>query len=236
MVLKLINVVGNVFKNLSDGEDIVSFEESLEIVERRDLEKASFAFGQGVSESQILEFKSVLEKNENSNKIDLISYFDNYSRCPNELTHKHKSCNTLISEPIKSDDKTFKSLLMIDDRCAELSDHVAGKHIQFMILIEAARQMVNAVTEKYYSNSRMIYLANDVSSEFKNFIYPFLVDMTYKVNEKKIKIGENGKMSIEIDFMQFNRLCVKFYMNFTILDRKFVTSIEDEAIRSYIRN
>lgn len=47
----------------------------------------------------------------------------------------------------------FESHLMLNDRCAEMSDHVTGQHLQGMILIEAARQMTLAVTEMYFIDS-----------------------------------------------------------------------------------
>jgi hypothetical protein len=187
---------------------------------------------QGISEQQYIDIKEYIKKTPTYKYIEIISYFDEYSRCSNKLTHKFKSCNTLISEPIQKSDEVFTSLLMIDECCAELSDHITGNHIQFMVLIESARQMVNAVTEKYYSSNAKIYLANKIDTEFVNFVYPFQTKLIYKINEKKMKIDGNGKMSIEIKFMQGSSVACIFNMQFTIMDRKFITSIENTSIKS----
>ena len=178
--------------------------------------------GQGISEDQSAIFEEKL------------SYFDEHERCPGHLTHKVKYQNTLISDPKKIDEDYYRSLLMIDEDCAELSDHVTGKHIQFMVLIEAARQMVNAVTEKYYSDRSKIFLAKNIGVQFSNFVYPFKTEMNYKVLDKKIKIGGNREMSVEIEFVQWGKSVSKFNMTFTILSRDFVTELENKSINSAI--
>ena len=225
-----VYVVGNVFKNVINEENIFTFDQTLEIAKNGCLDVKNLSFEQGISEKQLGRFQKIIKMTNNKKPINLITYFDKHKRCPAEFSHKVKSYNTLISDPEQLDDNYYKSLLMIDERCAELSDHVTGKHIQFMILVEAARQMVNAVTEKYYASDKKIYLANDLKTLFKTFVYPFRTELVYQITETKMKINGNGKMSIQIDFMQWGKSVCSFDMSFTILDRNFVSSLEEASL------
>ncbi|MBD2810814.1 hypothetical protein ID853_07945 [Xenorhabdus sp. Vera] len=65
------------------------------------------------------------------------------------ITHKHKRKNVLISKTIKTGDTSYQCHLLIDDDCAEMADHVTGQHIQGMVLLEACRQMINSVSERF---------------------------------------------------------------------------------------
>lgn len=231
MLREKLYVVADVFKNIADNSKIFAFNDILHKLEKDELENATLSFEQGISEAKVDEFKKNLK---NKNTIQVESYFDDAKRCSGQLTHKVKAHNTLISEPTKLDGEKYNCLLMIDENCAELSDHVTGKHIQFMVLVEAARQMVNAVTEKFYSDNTMIFLANNLCVKFEKFVYPFRTEMIYEVISKKMKMDGNGKMTIDVSFVQQDQIAAILTMDFTIIDRKFVTKIEENSLKSII--
>lgn len=225
MAKSTIKVVGNKFKNIANGESIVIYNDFIDKLANNSIQD-DVMFEQGVNE------REVIVAEEMADNINLNSYFDKTVRCPKNLTHKSKEYNTLISEPVKAaSGYEFNSYLLIDDDCAELSDHVTGKHIQFMVLVEAARQMVNAVTEKYLSNSKMIFLASDLNLKFFKFVYPFETKMSYRVLESKMKAVGNGKMSVLIDFIQASEVRCSIKFDFTILERSFVSKIEDSGLK-----
>src|SRR5690606_2305831 len=101
-----------------------------------------------------------------------------------------------------------------------------------MVLVEASRQMVNAVTEKYFSNSEMIYLANEIKNKFSSFVYPFYTKLIYRVVSSNMKAAGNGKMKVIIEFVQAEELKGEILFEFTILQRSFVTYMENKAIAS----
>lgn len=227
--MDVIRVISDKFKNLADNNAILTFTQIQESNKTIDSPKM-ISLEQGLSEEQTKILKSTLKTNENI--IGVKSYFDQYKRCDSAYTHKAVEYNTLISDPVQESDSHYLSLLMVDERCAELSDHVTGKHLQFMVLIEAARQMVNAVTEKYYSNSSKIFLANDLDIQFKEFVYPFETKIKYEVEMSKVLDGGNGKMKAKIDFVQNDKIKCSVFFTFTILCRNFVDTIEQSAIKS----
>lgn len=230
--MKKYSVVSDVFKNSADNQKVLVISDVFSRIKDNLLDNCELILEQGISEDQANSLKNLV--NNTSRNILVNSYFDQYVRCSGKLTHKHKAFNTLISEPLASiNTDKFESVLLIDERCAELNDHVTGKHIQLMVLIEAARQMVNAVTEKFFSGisiAPMSYLANHLEVQCNEFIYPFFTKMIYRVLESKIKMDGNGKMKIIVEFFQENTVKSSVIFSFTILESQFVSTIEKNAI------
>lgn len=230
--MKKYFVVSDVFRNSADNQKVLTFCDVFSKIAMNALDNCELLLEQGISEEQTDCLRNLV-KNE-SKSIIITSYFDQYVRCSGKLTHKHKTFNTLISEPVASvDANEFEAVLLIDARCAELSDHVTGKHLQLMLLIEAARQMVNAVTEKFFSDTSMTsmsYLTNHLEIQCNAFVYPFFTKIIYRVLNSKIKMDGNGKMKIIVDFIQDNTVKSSVIFSFMILENKFVTSIEENAI------
>ncbi len=231
--MKEIHIVANSFKGTADKENILTYDSVLNLVKRKKLDNVTLYIEQGINEESIMLLRQYLKKY-GKNEVDVKTYFDGEVRCNKELTHKHKQKNISISEPKRVGEELYESLLMLDEHCAELSDHVTGKHLQFMLLVEAARQMVNAVTEKYYSNSAMVYLANDLNIKFNSFTYPLKTVLRYKVVEKKVKSEGNGRVTASIEFVQGSNVTCSLEFKFTILNRSFVTGIENSGLSKCI--
>ncbi|WP_175699039.1 AfsA-related hotdog domain-containing protein [Burkholderia ambifaria] len=233
MTERTLYVVGNRFEEIADGDAIVSFDDALERCRSDRIDASRISLQQGVSERQHRTLQAALAGNEH---VRLVSYFDEYRRCSGELTHKAKPENTLISDPQTSaDDNSYTGILMIDDACAELSDHVTGKHVQFMVLIEAARQMGNAVTQKFHSTAAKIYLAEEIRVGFATFVYPFETRIDCRVTRRDLRATGDGKMALEIGFVQQGKIACQLSLAFTVLDRKFVTSLEMNALKAFVR-
>ncbi len=225
-----LSIVGDIFNNSANGKTILTFSQIVSSIKNQTpivSRDCTLWLEQGMSEEQVNSLKNLVAEK----PIKIHSYFDQWVRCSGKFTHKSKPFNTLIADPIVVEEAhEFESCLLIDERCAELSDHVTGKHIQFMVLVEAARQMGNAVTEKFFSNENMIFLANDLDIKFNGFVYPFDVKIIYRVLESKIKMAGNGRMKVIIELSQMNEIKTSVTINFTILERSFVTSIENSAL------
>ena len=63
------------------------------------------------------------------------------------LVHKKLDFNVLVSAPIQIGADEFSFALLIDERCAEISDHVTGQHVPGMLVLEAARQAMTVSLE-----------------------------------------------------------------------------------------
>ncbi|HDR9157341.1 TPA: hypothetical protein QDB05_003864 [Burkholderia vietnamiensis] len=233
MTEKMLYVVGNRFGELANGDTIVSIDDAIERCRSGRIDASRLSLQQGVSEQQ---HEALLDVLNGRHDIRLASYFDEYRRCSGELTHKAKKENTLISDPQSmADGHSYTSILMIDDACAELSDHVTGKHVQFMVLIEAARQMGNAVTQKFHSTGTKIYLAEEIRVNFATFVYPFETRIECRVTRRDLRATGDGKMALEIGFVQQGKTACQLSLAFTVLDRKFVTALEANALKAYTR-
>ncbi len=228
--MKTIHVVSDVFKNLADYENIFTYSSAVDLINAATLTNTQLVIGQGIYEEQALNLQNSID-NLPAKSVTVMSHFDNYYRCDSTFTHKAKEFNTIISTPRKMQENQYESQLMIHEDCAELSDHVTGKHVQFMVLIEAARQMVNAVTEIYYSDKTKIYLANKLNITFAEFVYPFETKLVYAVKDSKIKVGGDGRMEVEIDFVQSGKTKCSVNFTFTILNRAFVENIETGSLK-----
>lgn len=234
MTDKALHVVGNKFRELSNGDTIVTFDEVLERCKQGDPGVTRINIQQGVSEAQVVALKSALAGSEKGRSTIVSSHFDTHRRCDGALTHKVHAANTLISDPLPQGEDVYESLVMIDDDCAELSDHVTGKHIQFMVLIEAARQMANAVTQKFYSTSGKMYLAEEINVTFKAFAYPWELTLQCRLQSKNLRSTGDGKMALVIDFRQQGKSISQLTIAYTVLDKKFVSSLESAALKPFL--
>ena len=183
-------IVGNRFSAISNQTQILTYTELLESIHHGTIKNGRLNIEQGISEEQVSWLKRLIQKYHLNNAISITSYFDEFERCPHLFNHKARHFNTLISTPREIDRLHFYSVLMIDDRCAEMSDHVTGSHIQMMLLVEAARQMVLATTEKFFIEStfrgKLSFIANSVESTFTQFVFPFFTEVHCHVMKQRI--------------------------------------------------
>lgn len=63
-------------------------------------------------------------------------------------THKHSVENVLITRPRKLGERRYACELVITDKIDRLSDHVTGRHVGAMLLMEAARQATIVAIER----------------------------------------------------------------------------------------
>jgi len=226
-----IHIVGDAFHNITDSKAI--FTTTQFISNHSKIKPTDIYIGQGVSLTKYENIKNIIINNNDQHPL-IHSTFDDYVKCDKELTHKHKIENILISTPTTINKDKYKSVLMIDDDCIELSDHVTGQHLQFMLLIEAARQMANAVTQKFYSSSFHIYLLNKLEANFEGFIYPFHTVLECTLLNKDLKIDGNGRMSMTINFIQKNKIPSSISFQYTVMEKNFVRKLEELGIEKHL--
>lgn len=243
MLEQKICVVGDKFENFAGNENIITISNLEDILSKDNLanNKYELAVGQGVNQEKLLKLIDMIEGKKLNNNIAINR---NKRKSSTFLTHKRKSENIMISDPTH-DMKThiYEAYLMVDDDCAEMSDHMSGQHIQGMMLIEAARQMVIAVTEKFFipehKKGKMTFVTHHTNSIFHTFVFPTEIKIQYQI--KKIKPGVNGNLTAEvlIDFVQDNVIATQVDFKFSVLDAGFMKEKEAEmaveCIRSYLK-
>ena len=236
--MKTLCLVGNRFNAFSNENAIITVNELLAVIndianQQHIRETIRVIVGQGVSDADLQLLDSLLIEHQLAELVMIESAQG--KRAASCLSHKHHSYNTLISDPEQLQDKRFMSYLMIDDACAEMSDHVTGQHIQGMVLVEAARQMTIAVTEKFFiADSHLVGFTTDkLETVFQRYVFPVPCLMDYEIKAHR-SLGNNARFNVVVGFYQNDQLCTEVKYQFSTFDRAFLKQKESQlAADSY---
>ncbi|WP_020408466.1 AfsA-related hotdog domain-containing protein [Hahella ganghwensis] len=147
-------------------------------------------------------------------------------------THKHKSHNILISAPQKVSDVLYRSNVLIDGNCAEISDHSTGLHVQGMVIMEAARQMVTAVTEDHIfpaeSRGSYFFVLNQMDANFHRFAFPFAMHIDCRLD--RCELDERGNYSCDyvMDVIQNGQSTATIRIVFKCYDKSLIARKEEK--------
>jgi hypothetical protein len=233
-----IYIVGNRLIEFAKNPGVYTVDKFLSLVEaeRNAKPKAIYEihFGQGLSDG---ERECIYKAVENSGVYEhficnhQLSYL---KRANSSLTHKHHDANTMISEPVRITDSLYESYLMLDERCAEMSDHLTGEHIQGAVLMEAARQMTLAVTEKFFIDSKdygkVSFVSNSVETKFLSYAFPIDIKIEYKIVKHRGMIKNNNQFKVQIRFFQCEREVTQVTYTFSTLDKCYIKIREQTAV------
>lgn len=104
-------------------------------------------------------------------------------------THKRTDENVLISQPLKLGKLRYGFDLTITDKSDRLSDHVTGKHVGAMLLMEAARQATIAVLEREYcrkSSEKFGLILDRFDCQFDGYLFPLPTSLDTTIEELKV--------------------------------------------------
>ncbi|MCP9268394.1 hypothetical protein M5U04_09870 [Xenorhabdus sp. XENO-1] len=224
-----IVVVGERFSEFSENDNVFTFAQALKFLSAAKCkDDYQVIFGQGLSKENIEEFKNSLCHGDNDKTLLLNQ--THLLRETTRNTHKHKAENVLISETIKTGLVSYQCYLLIDDDCAEMADHVTGQHIQGMVLLEACRQMVNSVSERFLikTGSEKSFVLHTMDSEFKEYLFPVVSSMEMTV--RHFRPGLRGDFTAEciIKVIQNNTVCLCVTIKFSAVDKKYLSLIEQQ--------
>ena len=227
-------IVGNKFEHFADQHpSVLTVDHFLKMViskdERLQSQSHTVIFGQGISFDQQMKLRHQIKTQYSFNKIYI--YPAKIERKAKDCyTHKNFSKNTLISEPKRLSISSFECFLWIDDECAELSDHVTGQHIQGMVLIEAARQMTLAVTEKFYipdnNRKKVSFLTHELISTFYDYIFPTPVQLQYEILKHRKMHGSNQTFLVKMKCLQLDKVKTSIQFRFSVLSKKILAEKE----------
>lgn len=143
-------------------------------------------------------------------------------RAPASVSHKHLSENTLISEPRQISADQFELHLLIDENCELMRDHQSGQHVQGMILIEAARQAMLAISEAFLLPKNGIdyaFVMNSLSVSYSHYTFP--VGAILRSNILERIVGNPRRLSFFSDMVveQCGQEVSKFSMSFGAMEK-----------------
>jgi hypothetical protein len=229
MNMKNAIVIGNKFKQFADGCNVMTVSQIKNSYPKTVLPKREVIIGQGLSKDDLGHLNDDVD-------IDTAELL--------YLTHKHQQKNVLITPPIQSTTVEYRCQLRIDEDCAEMSDHQTGQHIQGGLLLEAARQMLIAVNEKFIfsknNKGNMSFITNTVEIKYESYIFPLPVNMALKFLKIKQGRGSNVTASVSIKLFQNNIQAAEIIFGYSALNSSFVKSREklfaDKAIEEFVRS
>jgi hypothetical protein len=119
--------------------------------------------------------------------------------CRQSETHKHRECNVLIAGLSRVGENTFRAALRIHNDQELLLDH-QGAHVQGMVILEAARQMFVAVSERYYLSrwpeQHYSFVLDSMDSKFQTFLFPLAASIEYEVHSAEL--GDPAQLRFDV--------------------------------------
>lgn len=209
MSVERIFIVGDKFQLFAENPHVMAVSE-LEAILDGDLlnqHNLRFQLGQGVSEEQI---GRLLEKTARLKK-PWLADFAKPLKAGRKQAHKHQPQNSLISMPRRLTQDSFEVDVLIDEHCAEMSDHVTGQHIQGMVLTEAARQTFLAVSEEFYLHDEphsSYFVINSLDSQYLRFVFPLPMTILYQVLEHTVSARSGSqRFDVRMSIIQGQQTC-----------------------------
>lgn len=230
-------IVGDKFVKFAKNEHILSISEAEKVIVNERIENLKFRLGQGISPLRLRKLVELIENRKISSSV-IEGQEHVFHKVSKENVHKHREENVLITSPIQIDKEQFRSHLVIDENCAEMSDHVTGQHLQGMLLTESARQMMTAVFEIHILEQKqkqnMYFVLNKLQSTFKNFVFPLPAFLDFQIEQTRIVANGGFVSSAHVNFLQGPRIVCEVHLDFSIFYPSMVSSIERRAVQFLI--
>ena len=236
-----IFIVGNQLKNFASHGCVYTYGDFcnyLELLVLKTMDKGQcyrLHLSQGLSVEEIDEIRKKIEFPNCSGRFICVN-LSSHQRAPSRLTHKRDFKNTLISEPYEISEMNYKSCLTFDAACADLSDHITGQHVPGMLMLEAARQMVNAVSEKYLIPEKVKsskgFVLNSITSDFGTYIFPFDTELHCVITKLRWGLVGDFVACAEILLKQNDNVSVKMKICFSAMNNKSLLSLESQRAKA----
>ncbi len=144
--------------------------------------------------------------------------------------HKHREENVLIADLGRHDDQVFHAALRLHGDNELLLDHQTGQHTQGMVVVEAARQMFLAVTERYYTHRwperRYYFVINSLATTFENFLFPVDARIRYLIQSAELSDPGRLEFTARVDIEQGGRRSARCEVAFTAFDTAVLEAVE----------
>lgn len=235
-------VVGNRFRDFSDNKTVLTVDQFCELVKStlhtRQEKNYLLHAGQGLTDQDDQTITKLIRMNNLKDQFICADSLFPTQRAAKYMTHKHLDKNTVISEPTKLSETSYESYLMIDENCAEVSDHLTGQHIQGAVLMEAARQMTLAVTEKYFIDNeyrnQISFISNSVQTKFHAYAFPLAIKIHYEIKKRRGLEKKNSQFIVLVTFLQNDEPVSEVTYDFSVMNKFYIYHKEKEAAKSVI--
>lgn len=221
-------VVGDIYASFADGvnaSNVIRESDVLAMFANDQVEFSSLILGQGLSRRSVKTLTELATIYEIDCETELLNAASPY------LTHKSAIENILISDPQNCGGRLYKHQLIIDNCFDRLSDHVTGKHIGAMLLIEAARQAVISTLQIEYPETEdgvpWGFVLQKFDTEYSDYAFPIPTDIFVKLEQADV--GKNGRQvatSLSIRFYQNSSCISQMSMDVQLIDKETLNKLE----------
>ncbi|WP_224367539.1 AfsA-related hotdog domain-containing protein [Hyalangium versicolor] len=236
---RTIHVVGDRFTHFAQANaNVITITQLEEKLVRGELsEEMTILVGQGIQHERLQRMQAICSHPEYASRISLLPPPES-QRAEPRFTHKRLPCNVMITLPQQVGESLYRAWLMVDDECAEMSDHLTGQHIQGMVLAEAGRQIVVAVAENFLIHnepgSTSFFVINAFDASFHSFAFPVITEIECKLLDTRM--GKRGTLSsaAEIRFIQGGECVTSGTAKFSAYDSSFMRVRESNKARQLL--
>ncbi len=186
--------------------------------------------GQGLSEAQLENLFEMHKSSPCRSQYDLSLLQNQPQRAASTHSHKHRPENTLISVPERLSDSLYEVHLMIDERCELMRDHQTGQHVQGVLLLEAARQALLAVSEAYLlpkNGSKFYFVINDIAVKYTHFAFPLAARIQCSFDNIDTRKTNRVIFSSDVNIMQCGTTATSFHFNYAAMEHTRIANRED---------
>ncbi|MCG8316385.1 MAG: hypothetical protein MI976_24505 [Pseudomonadales bacterium] len=229
--MKKVYIIGDKFKKFLEHENTISisnFEKQL-FRNRLPNDDVVYYLGQGVASDRA---NKIAKEAPSLRELGVHIGFEELTKSARHLVHKHNAANSMISVPRRVSELNYQADVHIDDRCADLDDHITGQHVSGMALVEICRQMFLAVTEQFYLKAyekEFYFVIKSSSIEYKRFVFPLEIRADYKVLcHKTLKPGV-FLFKVDVEVIQDEKVCAISHYEFISYIADQIEVKEDNA-------
>lgn len=208
---QIMFVVSDKFSAFAINDGVISYSDLRQAL--RDwnaaYRKATVVVGQGLDTERLHVLEREIEQHGLQDRVVLVPGQRNTVN--RRLVHKHQAENVYVANLMPIAPDTYEASLYIDDRCAEMSDHVTGQHVQGTLLIEASRQMMMAGIETYvaptHESGTYAYALSELHVQYYKFVFPVDIGIRLRIeNAARDKRGVLA-LTLAVSFYQYGE-CV----------------------------
>lgn len=233
MSVDVLMVVGDTYVAFADSKPAMTLSETVAMLDGdkpapQGVGRILLIPGQGLGDDDIETVLDCAADSPLRDRLVLTEWRRTPKRAERRLSHKHNTENTLISAPRRVAENLFELQLLIDERCELMRDHQTGQHVQGMILVEAARQSIVAVTEAYYNDDSdgLAFIFDDLSVKFEAFAFPIGTTIRYRVTEASGKPARR-KYQAEVEIVQCGTRVASLDLAYSTADKSRIARQEE---------
>jgi len=236
---KIFYLVSEKFEGFCANEDVMTYDNFLGLIgnENHDGLPDHIVIGQGLDKRRVEHLVEHMKQRGATNSIKII--WPNSNTADLHLIHKQNPDNAMITVPVRKYDNCYIAALMLNDGCAEMSDHVTGQHIQGTVLLEAARQMMMASVEIHAfppgQRGQYSYVLNELQINYFQYAFPIAIDIILDI--ETCEIDEKGMLDtrLKVSFYQINELVCQVYCNAQGYRKMLLSKLEARAAKQHLR-